>query len=65
MNTVEELRSEINRMTVEMAKTQADMRFLRMFVAALTHPEDFGHAVSQEVRERARFVLKETQWVGP
>jgi len=64
MNTVEDLRSEINRMTVEMAKTKADMRFLRMFVAALIHPEEYGHAIPQEVRERARFVLKETEWVG-
>ena len=64
MKDVATLHSEIDHLTRELAKAKTDMRYLRLFVATLLHPEDYGHAVSQEVREKARFVLKETAWVG-
>lgn len=35
---------------------------IRAFLADLIHPEAFGHAVSAEVRQRARELL---QWIGP
>jgi hypothetical protein len=64
LKDVATLHSEIDHLTRDLAKIKTDMRFIRMFVATLLNPEDYGHAVSQEVRERARFVLKETEWVG-
>ena len=34
---------------------------IRAFLADLIHPEQFGHAVSAEVRQRAKELL---QWIG-
>jgi hypothetical protein len=57
-------RSDIQYLTEQLAKAKSDLKFMRRFVKMLTHPEDYGHAVSAEVRKHASFVLSETEWAG-
>jgi hypothetical protein len=64
LKDVATLHSEIDHLTRDLAKIKTDMRFIRMFVSALVHPEEYGHAIPKEIRDRAVFVLKETEWVG-
>lgn len=64
MKDIATLSSEVDYLTGELAKAKADIGFIRRFVAQLTHPEDYGHAVSDEVRKHAQFILKETEWAG-
>ena len=47
----------IQRLTLVNRKLVEDLNAVRAFLCELTHPEQLGHAVSAEVRERARRLL--------
>jgi len=46
-----------DRLTTVNRKLVEDLNQARAFIRRLLNPEDFGHAVTQEVREEARRTL--------
>lgn len=61
MKDIAVLESEIDHLVHELARAKNDREYLMRFVARLLHPEDFGWSVDQEVRDEARWTLKQVQ----
>lgn len=59
MKDIATMESELDYLTHELARAKSDREFLLRFVARLLHPEEYGWAVDQEVREEVRWALEQ------